>query len=257
MNRLNRIVLITGLALAGSAFVTAIASANTVKIGSDLSHPMDTPGAVCTNCTTLQQTQAGGSSPLPLSSPANGVVTSWAVRTSDPGALYTLRILRPVGTNTYLGAGTSPGLPVPPGTTDSVVSYPASLAIKQGDFVGILTAGAATGLPQRFTNGAPANVIANDFTGGPPDGAQSTFTPDQQHELLLQATVQFCSVPNVHKRKKKAAKALIAAADCGVRVKKKETHKKKFRGKVLKQKLAAGTTAAPGTVVPIVIGKKS
>jgi hypothetical protein len=39
-------------------------------------------------------------------------------------------------------------------------------------------------------------------------------------------------------------------------VKKKETHKRKFRGKVLKQKVATGTTAAPGTVVPIVIGQK-
>ena len=39
-------------------------------------------------------------------------------------------------------------------------------------------------------------------------------------------------------------------------MKKKETHKRKFRGKVLKQKVATGTTAAPGTVVPIVIGQK-
>jgi hypothetical protein len=254
--RLTRISLLAALAL-GSAWVPASATANTAKIGSDLSHPMDTPGAVCHDCTTLQQAQAGGDSPLPLTARENGVVTSWAVRTSDPGALYTLRILRPAGTNTYLGAGTSPALtPVPPGTTDSIVSYPSSLAIKQGDSIGLLTAGAATGLPQRFTNGVPANVIANDFSGGPVDGTQSTFTPDQQHELLLQATIQFCSVPDVHKLKKKNAKALIAAADCGVKVKKKATHKKKFRGKVLKQKVAAGTTGAPGLVVPIVIGQK-
>jgi beta-lactam-binding protein with PASTA domain len=55
---------------------------------------------------------------------------------------------------------------------------------------------------------------------------------------------------------KVTAKQLLAAADCGVKVKKKVTHKKKFRGKVLKQKKPAGTTAAPGTVVPIVIGQK-
>ena len=68
--------------------------------------------------------------------------------------------------------------------------------------------------------------------------------------------MKFCAVPNVHKLKKVAAKQALAAADCGVRVKKKETHKRKFRGKVLKQKKPAGITAAPGTVVPIVIGKK-
>jgi beta-lactam-binding protein with PASTA domain len=39
-------------------------------------------------------------------------------------------------------------------------------------------------------------------------------------------------------------------------VKKKETQKRRFRGKVLKQKKPAGTTAEPGTVVPIVIGSK-
>ena len=63
-------------------------------------------------------------------------------------------------------------------------------------------------------------------------------------------------MPNVHKQKKVNAKTALTNADCGVKVKKKETHKKKFRGKVLKQKMAAGTTAAPGTVVAIVIGQK-
>ena len=88
------------------------------------------------------------------------------------------------------------------------------------------------------------------------DGTTATFTPEAGHVLLLQATVKFCDVPNLHRLKKVAAKQALAAADCGVRVKKKETHKRKFRGKVLKQKVATGTTAAPGTVVPIVIGRK-
>jgi hypothetical protein len=39
-------------------------------------------------------------------------------------------------------------------------------------------------------------------------------------------------------------------------VKKKVTQKRKFRGKVLKQKKTPGTTAPPGTVVAIVIGQK-
>jgi beta-lactam-binding protein with PASTA domain len=52
------------------------------------------------------------------------------------------------------------------------------------------------------------------------------------------------------------AKQQLAASDCGVKVKKQPTHKRKFLGKVLKQKTPAGTTEAPGTIVPIVIGKK-
>jgi hypothetical protein len=219
---------------------------------------MDLPGAVCTNCTTLQQAQQGGNSPLRLTSPVNGVVISWGVRTGDPGALYKLRVLRPMGGNSYLGAGTSQApSAVPAGVTDATLSYPApSLPIKQGDAIGLFTGGAATGLPQRVTSGVNSNVIANEFTGAPPDGQSATFTPDVQHELLLQATVQFCSVPTLKKLKTKPAKQLLRAHDCLPKVKRSRVKKPKFSGKALKQKIAPGTTGPPGMVVPIVIGTK-
>ena len=77
------------------------------------------------------------------------------------------------------------------------------------------------------------------------------------HELLIQATVQFCNVPILKKLKTKPAKQALKAHDCLPKVKKSNTKKDKFRGKVLKQKTPPGTTAPPGTVVPIVIGKKT
>ena len=252
MNRLTRIVLIAGVASALMLSITAAASANTATIGSALQHP-NTP-SICSDCVGVQLGQAGGSSPLPLTSPANGTVTSWAVRSGDVGAVYTLRILRPTGGNTFTSAGTSTAPSVPGGTLDSILSHVASLPIKQGDAIGVALGPTATGLPQ-FTSNNQADVLGYS-TSVPPDGAPVTFVPLGGHELLLQATVQFCSVPNLHKLKKVTAKQLLAAADCGVKVKKKVTNKKKFRGKVLKQKKPAGTTAAPGTVVPIVIGQK-
>jgi len=252
MNRLTRIMLIAGFASALVFSITAPASANTATIGSALQHP-NTP-SICSDCVGVQLGQAGGSSPLPLTSPANGTVTSWAVRSGDVGAVYTLRILRPTGGNTFTSAGTSTAPSVPGGTLDSILSHVASLPIKQGDAVGVALGPTATGLPQ-FTSNNPADVLGYS-TIVPPDGTPVTFVPLGGHELLLQATVQFCSVPNLHKLKKVTAKQLLAAADCGVKVKKKVTNKKKFRGKVLKQKKPAGTTAAPGTVVPIVIGQK-
>ncbi len=109
------------------------------------------------------------------------------------------------------------------------------------------------GIPQHNTSGS--NVLAYN-PAGQADGATAGFTPTPGHELLLQATVKFCAVPNLHKLKKVTAKKVLAAVDCGVKVKKKETHKKKFRGKVLKQKKQPGSTFPPGTVVPIVIGQK-
>ena len=252
MNRLTRIVLIAGLASVLMLSITAAASANTATIGSALQHP-NTP-SICSDCVGVQLDQAGGSSPLPLTSPANGTVTSWAVRSGDVGAVYTLRILRPTGGNTFTSAGTSTAPSVPGGTLDSILSHVASLPIKQGDAIGVALGPTATGLPQ-FTSNNQADVLGYS-TSVPPDGTPVTFVPLGGHELLLQATVQFCSVPNLHKLKKVTAKQLLAAADCGVKVKKKVTNKKKFRGKVLKQKKPAGTTAAPGTVVPIVIGQK-
>jgi hypothetical protein len=278
--RLTMIMAVASVSAVSAGWLAATAGADTAKMGSALTLPMDLPGAVCTNCTTLQQSQVGGNLPLPLTSPANGVVTSWAVRTGDPGALYTLRILRPQGSNSYLGAGTSPALAaVPGGTTDSTITYPAaSLPIQLGDSIGIKTAGAATGLPQAVTSGVNANVIANNFTALPPDGSSAPFTPDVQHELLLQATIKFCNVPNAVGQTQAAATAAIAAADCTSMattqklalkaIKKTFSKKKKKRikasnktlkaqnGLVLSQSPTPGTTAAPaGPPVALSVGE--
>ena len=71
----------------------------------------------------------------------------------------------------------------------------------------------------------------------PADGASVDFTPLGSHELLIQATVQFCNVPILKKLKTKPAKQALKAHDCQPKVKKSKTKKDKFRGKVLKQKI--------------------
>jgi PASTA domain-containing protein len=243
------------VAVAGFMLVAAdSAIANTVTVGSDLSAPRSDANTCTTLCTAVQQ--AGGTSPHPLTSPVDGTVTEWAIRSTD-NVTYAFRILRPGGTNRYTGAGTALGVD-PGGSNTPVLRFPVSLPIKAGDAIGIGPASGDidVGVPQINTPAVTSNVWATNSTGQPVDGASATFTPQSGHELLLQATVRYCLVPNVHKLKKAAAKQALAAADCGVKVKKKDTHKKKFRGKVLKQKKAAGTALPPGTVVPIVIGQK-
>ena len=235
---------------ATAAWLPATASADTVQIGSTLNFP-----AVPAFSTNLVAVQNGASSALsthPFKSPANGVVTSWSVRSGDTGALYTLRLLRQAGPTTFLGVGTSPVAIAVTSTADVVHTSSTSLPIANGDSIGVQE-NAGHEVPDHFTgNNADVDAYAPQFA----DGTQGSFTGIPGHELLLQATVSFCNVPNVHKLKKVNAKQALASADCGVKVKKKETHKTKFRGKVLKQKVAVGTTGAPGLVVPIVIGTK-
>ncbi len=253
----------TATILASGAFA-APAAANTAVMGSALTLPYQ--GGVCNNnCLSVQLTQVGGNSPNPLISPANGVVTSWAVRTGDPDALYTLRILTPFVNNAYVSTtSVSAPAPVPAGTVDSIITYPVTttVPIKFGQAIGVLQtngggAGADVGLPQITTNGVATNVISNNFNGTFLDGLGATFLPDQQHELLLQATIKFCKVPNLVGQKPAAAQAPLTAADCGTAtIVRKPVKKKKKRGKILRTNPAADATAAPGTAVKIIVGVK-
>jgi hypothetical protein len=254
--RLTTIALATALAASAAVLPTA-ASANTATIGSALTLNFDS-NACTAGCVAVQESQVGGSSPYPLTSPANGIVTQWAIASGDSGAIFSLRILRPAGPSTYTAAGTAVAPTADPGLIGTILRYPASLPIRQGDAIGVSGGGDSdAGVPQHDTTGVAANVMATTGTGqGLAEGATAVFTPVAQHELLLQATVRFCSVPALKRLKKVTAKQQLAASDCGVKVKKRPTHKRKFRGKVLKQKTPPGTTAAPGTVVPIVIGIK-
>src|SRR4029077_21169440 len=131
MKRLLRRALITaGFASAGVLAIAGTALANTVTIGSDLTATSD--GDLClTPCIAVQQSQTGGSSPNPLTSPANGIVTQWAIRSTD-NVTYGFRILRPAGANTYTSVVTALGED-PGNASGAVLTYPVSLPISQGD----------------------------------------------------------------------------------------------------------------------------
>jgi PASTA domain len=257
------------LAIPLSGVLASPALAETVVMGSTLTNDFD--GGISTGPTvSVQLGYAPATSPNPVVSPVNGVITGWKVKSADDGALYTLKVMRPNGTvslqtatNSNFTAIASVQAPsaVPAGTgattpTGVVFDYPASLPISQGDYIGLLTGGADDDVPQKTTNGVTANLIANNFAGQPADGAAANLLADEQHDLLLQATVKFCKVPNLQGKKLKAAKKALAAADCAAKVSKKKGAKKKQRGKVIKQKQKAGFTAPPGTQIPIVVGKK-
>jgi PASTA domain len=259
MRRRTAAAVVGTLATIAVLAIAPVARAETTRIGSALTLPVETMMVCNNNCLSVQLFQAGGNLPHPLTSPVNGVITEWKVRTGDPGALYTLRVLTPAAGNAYISTTSNVApAPVPAGTVDSIIPYfpTTTVPIKFGQAIGVLQTGAADGLPQNTTDGINENVINNNFNGTFLDGLGATFISDVQHELLLQATIRFCRVPDVVGQKTAAAQQALAAAECGSTVSKKKTKKKKKRGKVLNQKTAAGSTVPPFTEVEIVVGKK-
>jgi hypothetical protein len=277
MNKAFRRTMISALAI--GCLAPSAASADTANIGSALAKPF-AANAICTlNCLSFQVSQVGGTGPLPLTAPGNGVVTEWKVRTGDEAALYSLRVMRPTGGG-YLGAATiTAPAAVPAGTVDSILAYPGnSTPIQKGDAIGIHLGGVPDqGLPQAFT--VPADVIANNFTGRPTNGDTVPLGPDPNtqlladanHELLIQATVKYCKTPNVVGQAQAAAEQAIVAADCTAKVVKQPLKLKKGKskkakkknkairaqnGKVISQTPAPDTSAAGGsTEVEVTVGE--
>jgi hypothetical protein len=290
--RLTRIVLAAALATVCGGVLASSASADTVVLGSPL--VSNYAGGVSNTAVTVQLSFDPVTSPNPVVSPANGTITGWKVKSADDGAVYTLKVLRPNGpvslvtaTNTNFTGVASEQAPsaVPAGTfvstpNGAIFDYPASLPISQGDYVGVKTVGnpggGADGLPQAMANGLPMSMFANNFASQPADGASADLLSDAQHELLLQATVKFCNVPNVVGKPQNAAITEIEKGDCTATVtsqslqlraiKKSFSKKKKNKiraannalrsqdNKVQSQSIPGGTTqASPGTPVVLTV----
>jgi hypothetical protein len=191
---------LVSLTLAAVAALAPATSQATITIGSDLTLPTTSISNNCIPLSTppcshvLFAVHAGNA--FPRNSPTDGTIVSFGMKTgvlSGANETATFRVARESGFTTEMtGAGTGPTITLhQPGS----YSFPASLPIKAGDFVGIDTSStrASAALP---TCGNPPNsggyftyhpVLTN---GGPfqPLDANSTC------ELLVQATIQPSSV---------------------------------------------------------------
>jgi hypothetical protein len=238
--RFTRFALATTVAVAGLAGAAATATADTVTLGSPLINNFD--GGVSTGTTlTAQLSFDPATSSNPVVSPVNGVIKDWKVKSADDGAVYTLKILRPNGPVSIVPATTTnftaissvqAPSPVPNGTfastpTGVIFDYPASLPISKGDYIGVRTVGGggAHGLPQAMANGLSQSTFANNFTGQPADGASADLIADSQHELLLQATIEFTPPATTTTKKKcKKKKHKRSAESAKKKCKKKKHH---------------------------------
>ena len=86
MNRRLRSVAFA-ICLSAAAVLPAVASADTAQTREHAQTSRAVP-ALCTRCVAVQNGASAGLSTHPFKSPANGLVTSWSVRSGDTGAIY-------------------------------------------------------------------------------------------------------------------------------------------------------------------------
>jgi hypothetical protein len=238
--KLSALIVATAL---GALAAPAAASADTVVMGSTLAN--DFEGGISSSPTvTAQLSYDPATSTNPVVSPVSGVITGWKVKSADDGALYTLKVLRPNGpvslvtaTNSNFTGVASVAAPsaVPAGTgasnpTGVIFDYAGNnLPISKGDYIGLLSGGDNDDLPQNTTDGVTQNLIANNFSALPTDGTSADLLADEQHDLLLQATVEYTPAGGATKKKKKKCKKKKKKgnAKSAAAAKKKKCKKKK------------------------------
>lgn len=185
---------LVSLALVAAAALAPATSQATITIGSDLSLPTTSTSNNCIlstpPCTQVLFAVHAGNA-FPRNSPTDGTIVSFGMKTgvlSGANETATFRVARASGdTANMTGAGTGPTITLHQLGT---YSFPASLPIKAGDYIGIDTSStrAAAALP---TCGNPPNsggyftyhpVLTN---GGPFQTAEANSTC----ELLINAVV--------------------------------------------------------------------
>jgi hypothetical protein len=130
-----RIARALGIGAAGALLAPA-ASFGAVTIGSNL-----TAGGTLTNACTSQACSFAQVAPLPaadtapggLTSPSDGVVTRWRIKSGSAGGAVQLRVLRPTGGGAFTAVGTS-------GTETTVAGtapFNTRLPIRAGDYLGV------------------------------------------------------------------------------------------------------------------------
>lgn len=188
----------TQITVLGGVLAAALAapasSLGAATIGSNLNGNTDDdlPGycnAAPLGCTaTNLSLPAGSAAAGGVTSPINGVVTSWKVKSNDGTGTQSLsmRVLRPAGGASYTGAGTS--APIAPSVGINTAST--QLRINAGDSIGLNNSQSKL----VFANTPGANTLAwgnpNGFANGLNDGATGTGQAFGNKETLVQANVE-------------------------------------------------------------------
>jgi hypothetical protein len=256
MNERVKLSRMLAVCLVAMVLTPATAHAGHYTIGSNLTRPNDSY-ALCANdgCVGVQTGIASLPSPPPPSDGSvSGAITSWSVRSGDTGALYSIRVLQPITSNSFTARGRSQAtFAIPPGP-ETVHTFPAMLPIQPNEAIGLELGGGASGLPMHGLS-SPSDTVGYN-TAGIADGSTAPFTDGAPYELLVQATITYCKVPKLIGKRAREARRLLAAADCGVKVIKRQKKRKRSRGRVLFQRSSPGVIALPSSKIAIGVAVK-
>lgn len=247
--------LLLGVIAAAACVLPSTAAADIATFGSTLqaSHNVS-----ITNQRAAQLSTAASSQ---LVAPADGLITNWAVRSSDAGAQYELAVIHHSTSGDPFPMVTAIDVAFPPveDSTDSIRHYNAhsQVLVDQGDSIALATVAGPNALPFH-SSGSAGDVYETFGSGVFTPGAEYIGAPPQAtgKELLLQATESFCAVPPLRGLKRAIAEQELADHACGSDFTTRKVRARRKRGRVLRQSLPPGTTSPPNTVVNLVVGKK-
>lgn len=183
--------LLPPLAALAAALALPAASPAAVTVGSNLAGTgTDNLGGYCPGagvCTgTNLSLPAASTAANGLTSPIDGVVVRWRVKSGSAGNAVALRVLRQGAGTTFTGAGTST-----PGTTVAGVAETASrVRVRAGESIGLNISNSA--LVWANTPGATGVVwgSVNGFPTGLADGQSASGDGQTAKELLVQAVIE-------------------------------------------------------------------
>jgi hypothetical protein len=213
-----------------------------------------TPGCGGGVYTEIQVSTAG---PPSYVVPADGTISSWStLGNADTDDQLQLKVFRPTATpNSYLVVGVSTVQPI----TANVLNgpFPASIAVKAGDLLGMRVA-AGTSPPCTFNTGVSGDTVREILPDNSAVGdTVGTTGPLNVRRVNLSATFEpatsppaaSCVVPKLEGKRLKRAKRSLRNSDCSIgRVKGEKG------GKVKKQNPKPGTTLPAGAKVNVTLG---
>src|SRR5664279_4214186 len=179
MSKVFRLSVI-GAALLCMVLVTS-AQAATYVVGSPLTAEfktgLETSGLFSTVANTALSEQGAN-----LTSPVSGTVVRWRTKGSFAGGGFRLRVMRPAGGGTFIGAGAST-FQTPVGTSTQV--FPTNLPIRAGDLIGLDAEHEAA----RYSAEVMAQNTYTVWSPLLPEGSSSTPVASNPGELGFDAEV--------------------------------------------------------------------